>query len=112
MRKPNNARLLATEILSRSTCLVQVGAAIEDSEGILAWGWNGQGAGYGIHAEEHAIQRANKRRLYGSKIYVASKWRHNGKVTPAKPCERCQRLVTKWGLKVSWRDKLGNWNAI
>lgn len=111
MQKPSSATLLATEILSRSPCLVQVGAAIEDKSGIMAWGWNSPGPdGFGLHAEEHAILRANKRRLRGATICVASKWRDSGKTTPAKPCPRCQRLIDKWELKAMWRDRTGNWS--
>ena len=40
MRKPLNGKRLAEDILSRSECSVQVGAALVDSKGIFAWGWN------------------------------------------------------------------------
>lgn len=111
MHKPSNAKLLAIDILSRSACLVQVGAAIEQKGRLVGWGWNSQWAGFGIHAECHAIRRTNKRRLRGATIYVASQWRHNGKLTPAKPCPSCERLIRKWDMRVYWRDREGNWNA-
>lgn len=110
MRKPDTGKELAEDILERSTCNVQVGAAIEDSAGyIVSWGWNGVGDGEGIHAECHAIQRANKQRLRYGVIYVASKWRRKGKMTKAKPCEDCARLIKKWCLRVCWRGSDGLW---
>jgi deoxycytidylate deaminase len=111
MKKPVSAGDLASEILSRSECCVQVGAAIEDRTGrIVSWGWNSMGPdGYGLHAEHHAIQRANKRRFEGATIYVASVRRRNGKVITSKPCPDCQRLIDKWGLRVAWRDNKGDW---
>lgn len=111
MRKPTDTRQLAIDILERSKCLVQVGATIADNTGIISWGWNGVGLGFGIHAEAHAILRANKRRLFGATIYVASKRKRNSKIVTSKPCVDCQRLIAKWELRVMWRDSDGVWNS-
>jgi deoxycytidylate deaminase len=110
MRKPATAKELATDILARSSCSVQVGAVIEDGVGILSWGWNSVGAGYGMHAEAHAILRANRKRLHGSTIYVASVRQRNAKIVISKPCEDCQRLIDKHNLRVIWRGSKGEWN--
>jgi len=108
MKKPMDGYQLAADILGRSQCAVQVGAAIDDGEGIFSWGWNGPGpTGYGIHAEAHAIQRANKKRLLGATIYVASARRRNGKIIKSRPCAECQKLIDKWELHVEWRDADG-----
>lgn len=109
MRKPATPSQLAEDILHRSKCLVQVGAAIADNHGIISWGWNSVGNGEGLHAEAHAILRANRKRLEGATIYVASKRRKNGKVVTSKPCEDCQRLIDKVGLTVYWRSPLREW---
>ena len=111
MRKPADGKLLASEILSRSQCSVQVGAAIVDSTGrIISWGWNSMGPdGYGLHAEHHAIQRANKRRLAGATIFIASVRNRNNKVVISKPCPDCQRLIAKWKLQACWRSNMGDW---
>jgi len=109
MRKPVDAKQLAVDILGRSTCCVKVGAAIEDHTGILAWGWNNVDKGYGICAERHAIQRANKKRLYGATIYVAGSRSRNGKPVPARPCAECRKAIDKWQLHVIWRDRDGMW---
>lgn len=109
MRKPLDGQVLATEILSRSGCSVQVGAAIADKWGIFSWGWNGVGSGYGQCAERHAVHRANKKRLYGATVYVAGVRKRNGKLVPAKPCEKCQKVIDKWKLQVVWRDNNGEW---
>lgn len=111
MRKPASGRELAADILARSRCNVQVGAAIEDSNGILSWGWNSAGfEGFGLHAEAHAVMRANKKRLRGATIYVASVRERANKVIISKPCQDCRKLIDKWELKVFWRDNRGNWN--
>lgn len=109
MIKPDSPEQLAIDILKRSICRVQVGAAIADTRGIISWGWNNVGSGCGIHAEAHAISRANRQRLMGAKIYVAAKRIDRRKPTLAKPCEACQALIDKWGLKVMYRDGDGRW---
>ena len=110
MKKPLYPEQLAVDILGRSKCSVQVGAAIEDSNGIYSWGWNSEGFdGMGLHAEAHAIMRANKKRLSGSTIYVASTRRRNGKIVTSKPCAACQKLIDKWGLTAVWRETNGKW---
>jgi deoxycytidylate deaminase len=112
MKKPPDAKDLARDILSRSSCSVQVGAAISDDVGIFSWGWNSVGfTGLGLHAEAHAILRANKQRLFGSTIYVASKRKRNGKTVVSKPCEDCQKLIQKWNIGVKWRDNNGEWKT-
>lgn len=110
MRKPANVRQLASDILGRSRCSVQVGAAIADNGGIISWGWNSEGFdGMGLHAEAHAILRANRKRLRHATIYIASIRRRNGKLVPSKPCEDCQKLVDKWELRVIWQNNNGEW---
>ena len=110
MKKPLDGRELASEILSRSGCSVQVGAAIGDNTGLFSWGWNSPHIGYGQCAEKHAISRANRKRLRGSTIYVAGIRRRNGRFVPSKPCGSCQAVIDKWNLKVVWRDSSGVWN--
>lgn len=110
MYKPDDPRELVLDLIPRSICEVQVAAVIADRHGIFAWGWNSAGAGLGLHAETHAIQRANKRRLSGATIYVASVRSRNNKTVFSKPCVECQRLLDKWdSLQVVFRDAEGNW---
>ena len=113
MQKSAGAKQVAIDILGRSICQVQVGAAIEDHKGrIMSWGWNFDGLdGYGMCAEAHAILRANKSRLYGSTIYIAGLRQRNGNLVETKPCEKCQALIDKWRLKPIWRKKDGSWNV-
>ena len=110
MKKPVNGAELASEILARSSCSVQVGAAIADKRGIFSWGWNSSGPdGYGQCAEQHAIVRANKKRLRGALLYVAGIRQRNGKPVPSKPCPECQKLIDKWDLRVMWRENFEDW---
>ena len=111
MIKPSDPRVLAVDLLPRSICSVQVAAVISDGAGIFSWGWNSVGDGWGIHAEAHAIRRANKRRLRGSTIYVASQRMRNEKTIRSKPCDDCQALIDKWGLSVLYRDPNDTWIA-
>lgn len=109
MLKPRDPRELTEDLLNRSICSVQVAAVLADHGGIFSWGWNSAGLGLGLHAEVHAIQRANRERLRGATIYVASQRRRNKKVVLSKPCEDCQRLIDKWDLRVFYRLANGEW---
>jgi cytidine deaminase len=111
MIKPSDPRQLAVDLLPRSTCSVKVAAVLVDKWGhIFAWGWNNSGPiGYGQCAERHAIIRANKKRLRGSKIYVAGTRSRNLKPVPSKPCEYCQKLLDHYGVKAVYRDSDGSW---
>src|SRR5690349_17962356 len=109
MIKPDDPRELAEALLNRSTCTVQVAAVIADKHGIFAWGWNNVGDGFGCHAEAHAFKRANKGRLGGSVIFVASRRHRNGKIVPSKPCTACQALLDDYDIGVVWRDTDGRW---
>lgn len=86
---------LAMDIARRSVCRVQVGCVLVDRAGrVFAWGWNHAGpTGLGVHAEQHALVRANRRRVVGATAYVAG-WRGT-KPVMSRPCEDwCW-----WGLK-------------
>lgn len=109
MIKPKDPRELAETLLNRSTCSVQVAAVIEDSHGIHSWGWNHSGKGFGQHAEAHAFERANGKRLWLSTIYVAAIRKRNGNPVIAKPCVNCQKLLDKYMITVKYRDKDGMW---
>lgn len=108
MMKPDDPRELAIDILERSICSVKVGACVADATGILSWGWNSVGSGNGLHAERHAVSRANKARLKGATIYVAA-FRTGRKVITAKPCTACQLMIDQWGLKVVYRNMKSEW---
>lgn len=110
MRK-SNGKQLAIDIMHRSICSVQVGAAIEDTTGrIVSWGWNGVGSdGLGCHAEYEAIRRSNRKRLDGAFIYVASQRRRNGKIVNSRPCDDCDRIIKKHGLRVWFRNAANLW---
>ena len=93
------AQLLAQEIAGRSSCIVQVGAVIEDHHGIFAWGWNHAGAGFGCHAERHALRRANRHRLDGATVFVAGRYRHNGHWVQSRPCPICEKALRQAGIR-------------
>ena len=109
MFKPRDPKELVIDLIPRSVCSVQVAAVIVDPYGIHSWGWNSVGTGFGEHAEAAAIRRANKKRLKGSTIYVASVRNRNNKAINSKPCPDCSRLILKWGLTVIYRDADNHW---
>lgn len=104
-------RELVVQLLKRSQCSVQVASVIADDWGIHSWGWNNSGRdGYGQHAEDYAIERANKNRIPDSIIYVAARRLRNQRIVTARPCEDCERLIRSQGLyRVIYRDSNGVW---
>ncbi len=109
--KLSHPKQLAIDISERSICRVKVGACIADKHGIYSWGWNTLGNGFGCCAETHALLRANRKRLAGSKIYVAGYHKKTKNPCPAKPCQNCTRLITAAGIKqVYWHGKEG-WDS-
>ena len=116
MKKGDSARSLALDLLSRSPCGVMVAAVLSDNNGIFAWGWNhyhtlkSNGAP-GMHAEEHAISRANRRRLSGSRLTVAGVRRYSNKQVYSRPCEKkCLLLAKKHGITmIEFTTKDGGW---
>lgn len=117
MNKGCSARALALDLLSRSPCGVMVAAVLSDNNGIFAWGWNhyrtfrSEGSP-GIHAEEHALSRANRKRLSGSLLTVAG-IRRGGKWVYSRPCEKkCLILAKKHGVTaVEFTTKEGGWEV-
>lgn len=111
MIKPSDPRVLAIDLLPRSTCSVRVASVVTDAGGnIISWGWNHSGpSGYGLHAEHHAILRANKARLWYGTIYVAGRY-DRGTLVNSKPCKACQGLISKYKMDVVYRAKSGDWH--
>jgi len=73
-----------------------------------------------MHAEEHAIERANRKRLHGARLAVAGK--RNGNWLLVRPCERkkpvsrsvlqtsCMELIRKHKIsKVEYTTQSGEW---
>lgn len=110
MIKPDDPRKLAIALLARSICSVQVAAVIADKHGIFSWGWNSVGSGFGEHAEAAALRRANRDRLVGATIYVASRRQRNSKAILSKPCDSCDARIVKAELaNIIYRSAEGVW---
>lgn len=111
MVKPDDPRDLCVNLLTRSTCSIQVASVITDHKGhIISWGWNNQHhTGYGICAERHAILRSNRDRLRYGTIYVAGKYRDRNKLVNSKPCPLCQEQIKKYQMQIIYRNKQGEW---
>ena len=112
MNTRKSPKILASDLVRRSTCAIRVSAVIADKRGIFSWGHNHSGlTGLGEHAEVHAIKRANKHRLYGATIYVAGVY-ERGTLVKAKPCPACQALIDKYHLETLYRAKSGKWETV
>lgn len=92
---------------STSHARYQIGAILTDQrDRIFSWGWahphNGKSS---IHAEEHAIRRANPARLRGSTVIVAGYRVGTDRLICSRPCIRChQRLQSVGVRKVIYSD--------
>ena len=100
---------LAIALLNRSRCMVQVAAVLVDTQGVFSWGWNHEGPdGFGMHAEDHCMRRANPRRIREATLYVVAQRARNKKMVPAKPCEDCSRIVQRC-KRIIYRNSDGMW---
>lgn len=104
MRKSEDPREVALDILLRSVCRIPVAAVLHDRNGIFSLGWNHavvkNNQSTGMHAEEHAIRRANPSRLFGATLTVAGRYRKSGSWIYARPCEKsCLRLAKRCGIQ-------------
>lgn len=84
----------------------KTGAVIVNSDRLVSVGWSHPCAArwreyYSMHAEIHAIIRADPRMLVGSEIYIATLTRHDN-TTNAKPCEPCENWLRHVGLERIW----------
>ena len=91
---------LASQFAARATGRARVGAVLQDCEDrVFSWGWCHPSSGHNgrsVHAEEHAIARANRTRLDGATLYVCRLTKSGYGL--AKPCDACQRLISKAGI--------------
>lgn len=89
-------------------------AVITDkNDKIFAWGWNSSGDGSGMHAEQHAIERANRKRLAGSKITVAGIRSINQKLVYSRPCIKCLAKIFSSGIRyIEFLKKDGEWEIV
>jgi hypothetical protein len=106
-------RQLAIDLCTRSTCRTKMAAVCSDRYGIFSWGWNSAGpSGLGTHAEEHAVQRANRRRLQGCTVTVAGfRSETRSRFVLSCPCsERCWPLLKRVGVKtIEFIHPDGHW---
>lgn len=90
------AFLVARRANDFQTSPYQLGAVLADKWGVFAWGWCHRGDRpylRSVHAERHAIERANPSRLKRATLYVAGQRRNSGRVILAAPCLDCQVLI-------------------
>jgi len=111
-------RELALELCKRSTCRWKMAAVLSDVHGIFAWGWNhmlkdAPEVGAGMHAEHHAIMRANRKRLRGAMLTVAGRYSKSHNNLLSRPCPKCLALAMKYGIKtIEYLTKDGSWETL
>ncbi len=99
MRHCKQALELARDLSERSDIKIKVGAVIFDKDGIVSWGWNNPGRGYGEHAEAMAIRRLNLRLVDDwSSLRIAVYSTRKGRPITSKPCTNCQKLLEGVGI--------------
>lgn len=110
--KKANPMEVCLALLNRSQCAVQVSAVLADRHGIHAWGWNSMGGdGMGMHAELHALSRANRSRLADSTMWVCARRKRSGRPVLARPCSSCHPHLD--GIKrVTYCDGDGIWRNL
>ena len=92
-------RELALLVARRADFNFQVGAVLADQRGVFSWGWAHWGDGHhSVHAEVHAIRRANPRRVKRATLYVAAIRRGQERLVLAAPCAACRRAITAAGV--------------
>lgn len=90
-------------------------AVIFDNHGVFSWGWNYVDGIKSVHAEIHAINRANRRRLAGATIAVAGIQNSNGKLLLSLPCPACRRRIEGVGIvRIVYQDSTSptGWSKI
>ncbi len=122
MNTKKGARELAIDLLERSLCRIQVAAVLSDKHGIFSWGWNYCGPDCkGLHAEDHAISRANRKRLRGARLTVAGRRVQTGRWVCSRPCEKktksnrpsCLELARIHGIQtIDFMTKAGTWETL
>lgn len=106
-------RKLALDLLERSQGKVKMAAVLSDRSGrIFSWGWNHDAR----HAEEHALSRANPRRIAGSTVTVAGRRAKSRNLVYARPCEKpgkeCLKMLRLRGVaRAEYLTKAGTWEA-
>jgi len=66
----------------------------------------------GKHAEIEALRNTTARYRKGCALYVC-RTNKSGKLTMSKPCEACQSVMKKMGVKVVWySNKDGSWERM
>jgi tRNA(Arg) A34 adenosine deaminase TadA len=117
MRKNLTPRELALDLLDRSSCKVQVSAVLSDNYGIFSWGWNSPPTNpnkiKGVHAEAHAIRRANSKRLKNATLTIAARRRKSRTIILSRPCENCMSIIKNNRIKrAEYTTKDSTWETI
>lgn len=103
------AELVARRANDFASTPYQIGAVLADRHGVFSWGWCHRGNRSwlrSVHAERHAIERANPLRLRNATLYVAGRRRNSGRVVLARPCRDCWSLaINNWSVyNIHWTD--------
>ncbi len=111
MRRPSS--VIALELIERSPYrFCQHAAVLSDRVGSFCWAVNYPTAdGMTKHAEERAIEKANRKRLAGACLTVVGRRRKSGNWVYSKPCPRkCLPLAKRVGIEwLKFINKDGQW---
>ena len=115
MNTRQNPREIAIKLLKRSICKIQMAAVLTDKNGCnFGWGWNYPTPdGFSMHAEFHAIFKANPKRLKGSRIIIVGRRQRSGNFVYSRPCKnKCLLLIKSVGIsEIEFIAPSGEWKT-
>lgn len=106
---------LAEKMAYKSSYRTRVGCVIVSKNTIISLGFNdgikthpkSPHPFYSLHAEVDAVVSA-RTDISGSIVYVARILK-NGKLAMSKPCEHCEALLRRSGVKAAWYSTNDGW---
>ena len=109
---------LAEKMAYKSSYRARVGCAIVNKNTIVSLGFNDGSKTHpksphpfhSLHAEVDAVVSA-RTDMSGSIIYVARILK-NGKLAMSKPCQYCEALLKRSGIKAAWYSTSDGWKFV
>ena len=100
----------------KSSYKIKVGSVVVRKNKIVGKGFNivcsnGNDRYTGIHAEISAINHTTARLRQNATVIVA-RVSNTGKLGMSKPCESCETILRKLGIKRVWYSTADGWNKM
>ena len=101
MNTHRDPRELVLALTKRADFKFQVACVIADKQGVFSWGWAHSLVNKytSMHAEIHALSRANRERVKGAIMYVAATPRGQDRFVLAFPCDNCRLYLNNYQIR-------------